>query len=213
SISTLRNLALAEDHKTKIIEAGFVPKIQGLLDATDLNLGITSELTACIAVLGLCDAGKIAFLPCLRKLLLLTRLESIETAANAAAAIGNIASGLQDHAPLISEWDLINGYLSRFLASSSPNLHHIALWSLLQFAESPKLKSIILNTASLVTLIRGLAESYDTLHQMGTMDSPEARDMTQVASNLMEKLNESCDDSNLISIETSPSKDDDNGCD
>ena len=56
AISTLRNLAVAEAHKEKIIKEGIVQKIEALLNTQDLDMAIMNELTACIAVLGLCGA-------------------------------------------------------------------------------------------------------------------------------------------------------------
>lgn len=133
AISTLRNLAASSDkNKQLVLEAGAVQKCTELV--LSVPLSVQSEMTACIAVLALCDDLKPALLKMgvFNCLIPLTDSESIEVQGNSAAALGNLSSKVGDYSIFVRDWSEpnggIHGYLKRFLASGDPTFQHIAIW-------------------------------------------------------------------------------------
>lgn len=93
AISTLRNLAASsESNKAAIVKAGAVERIKELV--LQVPLSVQSEMTACLAVLGLSDdiKGQLLEMGVLNVLIPLTASSSVEVQGNSAAAIGNLSA-------------------------------------------------------------------------------------------------------------------------
>lgn len=93
AISTLRNLAASsESNKAAIVKAGAVERIKELV--LQVPLSVQSEMTACMAVLGLSDdiKGQLLEMGVLNVLIPLTASSSVEVQGNSAAAIGNLSA-------------------------------------------------------------------------------------------------------------------------
>lgn len=93
AISTLRNLAASsESNKAAIVKAGAVERIKELV--LQVPLSVQSEMTACMAVLGLSDdiKGQLLEMGVLDVLIPLTASSSVEVQGNSAAAIGNLSA-------------------------------------------------------------------------------------------------------------------------
>lgn len=154
-----------KDNKERIVESGALDKIRTLIERSTLSSSssgkavlswsVLSEMTACLAVLALSDKLKPRLLSSgmVHTLIPLTLPQvPADVQGNAAAAIGNLATKVDDREmqPFVEEWTGICAYLERFLEpvpgnSSSSAYHeqdeavatfqHIAIWTVLQFCE------------------------------------------------------------------------------
>jgi vacuolar protein 8 len=161
--STLRNLAAtSERNKRIIVELGVIQKCKEKI--LDVPLSVQSEMTACIAVLAVSDELKthLLNLGIAEVLIPLTRSSSIEVQGNAAAAIGNLSSKVEDYSHFHKCWKQpeggMNGYLKRFLQSEDPTFQHIAVWTLLQLLEAQDAK-----------LVKLIGESGETVQAIQTL--------------------------------------------
>ncbi|KAJ3213088.1 Vacuolar protein 8 [Dinochytrium kinnereticum] len=160
AMSTIRNLASSDENKVAIVNAGAVEKIGGLLRMSVVPLSVKGEMTACLAVLALTDEVKPAVLKLLRPLIKHTSSASVDVRANSAAAIGNLASKLDDAGvnAFIKEWPDIRSYIYQFLTSDDVTFQHIAVWTLLQFTSGDdRLRSKVSGDAELISVVKQLS--------------------------------------------------------
>ncbi|CAR30599.1 Vacuolar protein 8 [Lachancea thermotolerans] len=141
AVSTLRNLAASsEKNRQEFFESGAVEKCKEL--ALDSPMSVQSEISACFAILALADNSKVDLLDSniLEALIPMTFSKNQEVSGNAAAALANLCSRINNYARIIESWetpgDGIRGFLIRFLRSEYPTFEHIALWTILQLLES-----------------------------------------------------------------------------
>ena len=141
AVSTLRNLAASsEKNRQEFFESGAVEKCKEL--ALDSPMSVQSEISACFAILALADNSKIELLDSniLEALIPMTFSKNQEVSGNAAAALANLCSRINNYARIVESWetpgDGIRGFLIRFLRSEYPTFEHIALWTILQLLES-----------------------------------------------------------------------------
>ncbi|KAJ3284530.1 Vacuolar protein 8 [Borealophlyctis nickersoniae] len=156
ALSTVRNLAALDQNKVAVVELGGLENMSSLLANPHLSAEVAGETTACLAVLALVDELKPKMVHLLDTLISLTDSNSLEVQGNAAAAIGNIAAGVDvlGSSLFSPRWEAICRYIQRFLESGDQTLSHIALWTLLQFVErSDEIKARVTNTPTLVALI------------------------------------------------------------
>ncbi|KAI8852814.1 armadillo-type protein [Chytridium lagenaria] len=150
AMSTIRNLASSDENKVAIVNAGAVEKIGGLLRMSVVPLSVKGEMTACLAVLALTDEVKPNH----------TSSTSVDVRANSAAAIGNLASKLDDAgaSAFIKEWPDIRSYIYQFLTSDDVTFQHIAVWTLLQFTSGDeRLRSKVAADNELLAVVQELS--------------------------------------------------------
>ncbi|BGP42020.1 Vacuolar protein 8, partial [Rhodotorula kratochvilovae] len=166
AISTLRNLAASsEGNKRAIVDAGAAERIRDLV--LQVPVTVQSEMTACLAVLGLSEdiKSELLDLGILDVLIPLTASPSVEVQGNAAAAIGNLSSKTDDYAAFAAAWSQpeggLAGYLARFLESDDSTFQHIAVWTLVQLLESQDatLDSLIRSSTALLPLVQRVASA------------------------------------------------------
>ncbi|KAJ3417525.1 U3 small nucleolar RNA-associated protein 4 [Chytridiales sp. JEL 0842] len=161
AMSTIRNLVSTDENKQAVVDAGAIEKIGGLLRLPSISIAVQSEMTACLAVLALMDNVKPVILKLLRPLLRHTMSPSIDVKANSAAAIGNLASKVDNGgvSAFIKEWNDVRRYLYEFAMSDDPTLQHIAVWTLIQFVSNDdRLKQKVISDAELIELVRRLSD-------------------------------------------------------
>ncbi|AET37586.1 protein anchor VAC8 Ecym_1353 [Eremothecium cymbalariae DBVPG len=141
AVSTLRNLAASsEKNRQEFFESGAVEKCKQL--ALISPICVQSEISACFAILALADNSKLELLDAniLEALIPMTFSSNQEVAGNAAAALANLCSRINNYEKIIESWNEPNrgvcGFLIRFLKSEYPTFEHIALWTILQLLES-----------------------------------------------------------------------------
>ncbi|CEP62241.1 protein anchor VAC8 LALA0_S05e01046g [Lachancea lanzarotensis] len=165
AVSTLRNLAASsEKNRREFFESGAVEKCKEL--ALDSPMSVQSEISACFAILALADNSKIDLLDSniLEALIPMTFSKNQEVSGNAAAALANLCSRINDYTRIAESWerpgDGIRGFLIRFLRSEYPTFEHIALWTILQLLEShdETILKYIKNNKEIVKSIRHLSD-------------------------------------------------------
>lgn len=168
AISTLRNLAASsERNKQAIFEAGAASRIKELIFS--VPLAVQSEMTACLAVIGLSEDLKPQLLQMgiCQVLMKLISSANPEVQGNAAAAMGNLSNRTDDYTPFVKVWDEPDGglhaYLERFLESNDSTFQHIAIWTVVQFLEGgdPRLETAIMNSPTIIPAIKRLAAMED----------------------------------------------------
>ncbi|KAI8608563.1 armadillo-type protein, partial [Chytriomyces sp. MP71] len=164
TMSTIRNLASSDENKRKIFEAGAVEKMAELLRLKDgiLDDAVKSEMTACLSILALLDEVKPTLYKSIKYLIrLATTARNMDVKTNAAIAIGNAATNLEDAtgvAVFLKYWKDIRKYIVEFLSSSDASLRHIAVWTLVQFVHgNDQLKMKVASDQQLVQVIRDIA--------------------------------------------------------
>ncbi|CAG62469.1 uncharacterized protein GVI51_M03245 [Nakaseomyces glabratus] len=175
AVSTLRNLAASsEKNRKEFFESGAVKKCKEL--ALDSPVSVQSEISACFAILALADVSKQDLLDAdiLQALIPMTFSTNQEVSGNAAAALANLCSRIDNYSKIISSWDQpkegIRGFLKRFLQSNYATFEHIALWAILQLSESHNDKVIYLikNDKEIINSVRKMADvTYDRLQKSG----------------------------------------------
>ncbi|RCI02320.1 Vacuolar protein 8 [Rhizopus stolonifer] len=148
AISTLRNLAAtSERNKLAIMEAGAVKRIKHLIRQVPVSVQV--EMTAAIAVLALSDElkSRLLYMGVLEVLLPMVLCRNNEVQGNAAAAIGNLSSKIEDYGPFLKAWELPRGGVKDFLISflkesNTTAFQHIGVWTIEQFIEGGKLSSL-----------------------------------------------------------------------
>lgn len=159
AISALRNLAAASP-KTRLLffSLGCVSECCKIANSSPES--VQSEISATFAILALDEVTKLKLLKetnILEVLIPMTFISNPEVSGNAAATLANLCSRLnikptsEDpeyevdndfdyYAKVLSAWespqDGIVGFLRRFLTSEFITFEHIALWTILQLADS-----------------------------------------------------------------------------
>ncbi|KAL6928146.1 hypothetical protein ACO0SA_002877 [Hanseniaspora valbyensis] len=160
AISALRNLAAASP-KTRLafFDLGCVKEC--CLLANSSQESVQSEISATFAILALDEVTKLKLLKetlILEVLIPMTFISNTEVSGNAAATLANLCSRLNAYdngsngegaaindnydyyEKVLSAWespqDGIVGFLQRFLTSEYLTFEHIALWTILQLADS-----------------------------------------------------------------------------
>ncbi|ODQ57577.1 hypothetical protein WICANDRAFT_80909 [Wickerhamomyces anomalus NRRL Y-366-8] len=166
AVSTLRNLAASsERNRLALLDANAVLKCKELVLNTPVS--VQSEISACFAILALADDLKIKLLDLglVEVLIPLTFSNNGEVCGNAAAALANLCSRINDYRQIISSWETPNegilGFLIRFLSSENPTFEHIALWTILQLLESGNndVTNLIKENENLISAIKKLADA------------------------------------------------------
>ncbi|CCD24441.1 protein anchor VAC8 NDAI_0D01270 [Naumovozyma dairenensis CBS 421] len=141
AVSTLRNLAASsEKNRKEFFESGAVEKCKELALVSPIS--VQSEISACFAILALADVSKLDLLDMdiLDALIPMTYSANQEVSGNAAAALANLCSRINNYNKIIEFWNKpsngIRGFLLRFLDSDYATFEHIALWTILQLLES-----------------------------------------------------------------------------
>lgn len=183
AVSSLRNLAASSERsKMNIAESGAIPKLIALLDQVPPS--VQSEITACLAVLALGDELKSTMLSVgiVKSLIPLTAVDNVEVRSNAAAALGNISSKVDDHSKFVEAWNEPNGgihqFLLDFLSSQEPTFEHIAVWTILQLLESKdtRLRELFVNSKDIIGKIEVLVNQ-----EVDSAVSADGDDMTYVS--------------------------------
>lgn len=161
AVSTLRNLAASsEKNRKEFFESGAVEKCKEL--ALDSPVSVQSEISACFAILALADVSKLDLLEAniLDALIPMTFSQNQEVSGNAAAALANLCSRVNNYTKIIEAWDRpnegIRGFLIRFLKSDYATFEHIALWTILQLLEShnDKVEDLVKNDDDIINGVR-----------------------------------------------------------
>ncbi|KAI9356472.1 vacuolar protein 8 [Zopfochytrium polystomum] len=155
-----------------------VDRIGGLLRVPELPISVQAEMTACLAVLALIDDIKPSILKYLRPLLRRTNAPSMDIKANSAAAIGNLASTMDETSVEIfeREWPEIRAYLYAFLTDGDPTLQHISVWTLIQFVTAVSaLQNRIMDDSDLILAVRQVAA-------LGQADGTQSDEQASIAS-------------------------------
>ncbi|CAI5072425.1 CRE_HP_G0117860.mRNA.1.CDS.1 [Saccharomyces cerevisiae] len=166
AVSTLRNLAASsEKNRKEFFESGAVEKCKEL--ALDSPVSVQSEISACFAILALADVSKLDLLEAniLDALIPMTFSQNQEVSGNAAAALANLCSRVNNYTKIIEAWDRpnegIRGFLIRFLKSDYATFEHIALWTILQLLEShnDKVEDLVKNDDDIINGVRKMADA------------------------------------------------------
>ncbi|CCE66058.1 hypothetical protein TPHA_0O00890 [Tetrapisispora phaffii CBS 4417] len=181
TVSTLRNLAASsEKNRNEFFESGAVEKCKQL--ALDSPISVQSEISACFAILALADVSKMTLLNLniLDALLPMTFSDNQEVSGNAAAALANLCSRINNYSKIMDAWDQpsdgIRGFLVRFLQSNYITFEHIALWTILQLLEShnDRIVQLVKNDKEIIDGVRHMADiTYERLQRSET-DSKNA---------------------------------------
>ncbi|AMD20625.1 HDL119Wp [Eremothecium sinecaudum] len=173
AVSTLRNLAASsEKNRQEFFESGAVEKCKQLALVSPIS--VQSEISACFAILALADNSKLELLEAniLEALIPMTFSTNQEVSGNAAAALANLCSRINNYDKIINSWDEPNkgvcGFLIRFLQSEYPTFEHIALWTILQLLESNNeaMLNLIKSNVEIVKSIKQLSEvNYENAHK------------------------------------------------
>lgn len=176
AVSTLRNLAASsEKNRKEFFDSGAVEKCKEL--ALDSPNSVQSEISACFAILALADVSKLDLLEAgiLDALIPMTFSKSQEVSGNAAAALANLCSRVNNYNKIIESWDKpnegISNFLIRFLKSDYATFEHIALWTILQLLEShnDKILSLIKNDKEILNGVNKMSEvTSERLKKSGT---------------------------------------------
>lgn len=178
AVSTLRNLAASsERNRLALLDANAVLKCKELVLNTSIN--VQSEISACFAILALADDLKLKLLELgiIEVLIPLTFSSNGEVCGNAAAALANLCSRINNYSEIIKNWespkDGILGFLIRFLNSGNPTFEHIALWTIVQLLESNnnEINLLIKQNDNLINLIKKLANDNLDSTQASSNDS------------------------------------------
>ncbi|QLG71350.1 hypothetical protein HG535_0B03900 [Zygotorulaspora mrakii] len=165
AVSTLRNLAASSERNRKeFFESGAVEKCKEL--ALDSPVSVQSEISACFAILALADVSKLDLLDSniLDALIPMTFSNNQEVSGNAAAALANLCSRINNYSRIIDAWDQpkdgIRGFLIRFLHSGYATFEHIALWTILQLLEShnDKVAELVKSDSEIVAAVKRMAD-------------------------------------------------------
>lgn len=147
TVSTLRNLAASSEKNRKaILDAGAVLKCKELVLKSPVS--VQSEISACFAILALADDLKIKLLQMdiIDVLMPLTYSNNSEVCGNAALALANLCSRIDDYSVILKSWTEpkggIYGFLTRFLQSGNPTFEHISLWTIVQLLDSGDAKIV-----------------------------------------------------------------------
>lgn len=175
AVSTLRNLAASsEKNRKEFFESGAVEKCKEL--ALDSPVSVQSEISACFAILALADVSKLDLLEAniLDALIPMTFSQNQEVSGNAAAALANLCSRVNNYTKIIEAWDRpnegIRGFLIRFLKSDYATFEHIALWTILQLLEShnDKVEDLVKNDDDIINGVRKMADAtFERLQRLG----------------------------------------------
>ncbi|CAI4402134.1 AVB_G0014170.mRNA.1.CDS.1 [Saccharomyces cerevisiae] len=175
AVSTLRNLAASsEKNRKEFFESGAVEKCKEL--ALDSPVSVQSEISACFAILALADVSKLDLLEAniLDALIPMTFSQNQEVSGNAAAALANLCSRVNNYTKIIEAWDRpnegIRGFLIRFLKSDYATFEHIALWTILQLLEShnDKVEDLVKNDDDIINGVRKMADvTFERLQRSG----------------------------------------------
>lgn len=97
-----------------------------------------------------------------------------EVSGNAAAALANLCSRVNNYTKIIEAWDRpnegIRGFLIRFLKSDYATFEHIALWTILQLLEShnDKVEDLVKNDDDIINGVRKMADvTFERLQRSG----------------------------------------------
>lgn len=187
AVSTLRNLAASSERNRKeFFESGAVEKCKEL--ALDSPVSVQSEISACFAILALADVSKLDLLDAniLDALIPMTFSNNQEVSGNAAAALANLCSRINNYARIIQAWekpkDGIRGFLIRFLHSDYATFEHIALWTILQLLEShnDKVAELVKSDYEIINGVKRMADiTFNRLQRV----SPDAKNNENDLSN------------------------------
>ncbi|GCF00613.1 vacuolar protein 8 [Zygosaccharomyces mellis] len=175
AVSTLRNLAASSERNRKeFFESGAVEKCKEL--ALDSPVSVQSEISACFAILALADISKLDLLDAsiLDALVPMTYSNNQEVSGNAAAALANLCSRINNYARIIEAWGVpsggIRGFLARFLCSDYATFEHIALWTILQLLEShnDKVAELVKSDKEIINGVKRMADiTFERLQRSG----------------------------------------------
>ncbi|AGO12312.1 AaceriAEL048Wp [[Ashbya] aceris (nom. inval.)] len=179
AVSTLRNLAASsEKNRQEFFESGAVEKCKQLALVSPIS--VQSEISACFAILALADNSKLELLDAniLEALIPMTFSTNQEVAGNAAAALANLCSRINNYEKIIESWTEPNkgvcGFLIRFLQSEYPTFEHIALWTILQLLESHNetMLGLIKSNKEIVKSIKRLSDiNYENAQKASSLHS------------------------------------------
>ena len=123
------------------------------------------------------DVYKRQLLDCdiLDALIPMTYSSNQEVSGNAAAALANLCSRINNYSKIIEAWESpnegIRGFLIRFLQSEYPTFEHIALWTILQLLESHNdtVLQLIKENKEIVKSIKSLSDTnYESAQRAST---------------------------------------------
>lgn len=176
AVSTLRNLAASsEKNRKEFFESGAVEKCKDLSMTSPVS--VQSEISACFAILALADVSKITLLNLniLDALIPMTFSTNQEVSGNAAAALANLCSRINNYSKVMDTWDQpsdgIRGFLVRFLQSNYVTFEHIALWTILQLLEShnDRVVQLVKNDKDIIDGVKNMADvTYERLQRSET---------------------------------------------
>ncbi|CCH57932.1 hypothetical protein TBLA_0A01330 [Henningerozyma blattae CBS 6284] len=178
AVSTLRNLAASsEKNRKEFLESGAVEKCKEL--ALSSPISVQSEISACFAILALADVSKLDLLDAgiLDALIPMTFSDNQEVSGNAAAALANLCSRINNYEKILDAWESpstgIRGFLVNFLNSNYATFEHIALWTILQLLEShnARVLELVKNDTELIDGVKKMAKStYERTKKSNTIN-------------------------------------------
>ncbi|SCV03313.1 LAMI_0H07162g1_1 [Lachancea mirantina] len=194
AVSTLRNLAASsEKNRQDFFESGAVEKCKEM--ALNSPVSVQSEISACFAILALADNSKIELLDAdiLEALIPMTFSTNQEVSGNAAAALANLCSRINNYTKIIESWeapgDGVRGFLIRFLESKYATFEHIALWTILQLLES--------RDETVLGLIKGNKEIVKRIRKLSELNYESAQRASAAMSSPTSQTSEQYDDAGL----------------